>query len=211
MKFSEKEIQMVKNSIELRQKINGIDPKHDKIFEVILTKLKYSGDLNTSEKALIRGCIKNSEIEPNEILNSHTELDLFLADENIKSKYLNFDLANGLLNKLKIKGDDVEHLFEPSFQKIDKIKKVKKIMFTILSTGKIYKLAFVTSKNNGYRLDIRDGKLNEFKITERTKDSYTNSGNASDLLTYLELYQMKNTETDNLEILKKIALKICNN
>jgi len=207
--FSISEIQIIKSAILLRQQTNGIDPKWDKMFERILAELKYDVvQLTASERPLIRGCIKDL-IRPNQILNSRSELDLLLADNDVIYDYVDFDLANALLNKLGSRGDDVEHIFKPTFQKIDKIKNAKKVLFSISNNGNMYKLAFVTDNKGGYRINIRDGKLDEFKMADLDSQSFTNSGNASDLLSYLEWYEMKNSTTEYLTILKKIAQKAC--
>lgn len=209
MTFSISEIQIIKSAILLRQQTNGIDPKWDKMFERILAELKYDVvQLTASERPLIRGCIKDL-IRPNQILNSRSELDLLLADNDVIYDYVDFDLANALLNKLGSRGDDVEHIFKPTFQKIDKIKNAKKVLFSISNNGNMYKLAFVTDNKGGYRINIRDGKLDEFKMADLDSQSFTNSGNASDLLSYLEWYEMKNSTTEYLTILKKIAQKAC--
>lgn len=205
MTFNKSEIQIIKSAILLRQETNGIEPKWDKMFERILAELKYDVvKLSATEKPLIRGCIKDL-IRPNQILNSRSELDLLLADDNVEYDYADFDMANGILNKLGRKDDDVEHIFKPTFEKIDKIKNAKKVLFTISNNGNMYKLAFVTDNKGGYRINIRDGKLDEFKMVDLNNQSFTNSGNASDLLTYLEWYEMKNSTTEYLTILKKIA------
>ena len=210
MKLNDNEIEMVKNSINLRQKINGSDLKYDVKFQSIIFKLKINPvKLNRSEKSLLRGCLLDSEIRPKSNLNSRTELDLFLSNDDIKEEYNQFDLANRLMNKLRSKNDFKEHIFEPSFEKIQKIKKADKIRFSVSNSGNMYKLAFETDKKGGYRIDIENGTLNRYEKSDLSVYSLKEFKDAKNLLIFLEWYEMKNEETETTKILKEIAKKVC--
>ena len=209
MKLNDNEIEMIKNSINLRQKINGTDLKYDAKFQSIIFKLKINPiRLNSSEKSLLRGCLLDSEIKPNYNLNSRTELDLFLSNDNIRKEYKQFDLANGLMNKLRSKNDFKEHIFEPTFEKIQKIKKADKIRFSVSNNGNMYKLAFETDKKGGYRIDIEKGTLNRYEKSNLNVHSFKEFKDAKNLLIFLEWYEMKNEETETTKTLKEIAKKV---
>lgn len=208
MKFTAEEKDMIFESIALRQKINGEDEKYDKLFETIKWKLQTDfGNLNRTEKNLLRGCLRDSEINTNSHLYSRTELDLLLSDKSLKAEYHRFDVANGLMNKFKNKTDLLEHIFNPTFHKIEKIKKAKTILFSRSNSGNIYKLAFITDGKGGYRIDFKSRKIMRFEKKNLNPTSFTNKIPFTDLSVFLKEYVSKNAETEVVDVLRIMVIQ----
>ena len=152
-RFEIKEIELIKESFELRKKNSNID--HINKLNTISTKLLFPiKNLTSMQRAIIRGCIREFAIYPNEEILHKSEYEILLSRKEIEQDCLQLDIALNILNKTKKRTESKQRLFEQTFEKIDKISNSKKVYYSISNSGEIYKVGIVTEKNKGLKTEL---------------------------------------------------------
>ena len=107
-RFEIKEIEMIKESFELRKKNSNID--HINKLNTITTKLSFPiKNLTSLQRAIIRGCIREFAIYPNEEILRKSDYEIFLSRKEIEQDCLRIDIALSILNKIKKRTENVSN------------------------------------------------------------------------------------------------------
>lgn len=196
-KFEINEIQLIKNSFELRKKYS--DNGHVNELNKIQSKLYFPvKNLTSLQKAIISGCVKEFTIYPNQDILNKSDYEILLLRKEIEKDCLKIDIASKILNKIKERTDSKRKLFKQTFEKIDKLSNSKEVYYSITKDGKIYKIGIVTGKNKGMKTELCSTSiLSNFKIDFLTQDSFMKSGNPTELVNYLKRYGKENKLTEN--------------
>lgn len=203
-KFENIEIEMIKESFELRKK--NSDTKHiDELNEISFKISLPIRFLTNLQRAIISGCIKEFVIYPNKEILNKSEYEIFLLKKEIEQDCLKIDIASRILNKIKKSDESKCRLFEHTFEKIEKLCNSKQIYYSITNDGKIYKIGIVTGNNEGMHIELcLTSDLENFKIGFLNKDSFMKSTNPTDLVKYLNIYEKKNRLTENQKRIIKL-------
>ena len=196
-RFEVKEIEMIKESFELRKKNSNID--HINKLNTITTKLSFPiKNLTSLQRAIIRGCIREFAIYPNEEILRKSDYEIFLSRKEIEQDCLRIDIALSILNKIKKRTETKQRLFEQTFEKIDKISNSKQVYYSISNSGEIYKVGIVTEKNKGLKTELcLTSTLSNFEIGILSGDSFMKSTKPTELVNYLKRYGKENKLTEN--------------
>ena len=196
-RFEVKEIEMIKESFELRKKNSNID--HINKLNTITTKLSFPiKNLTSLQRAIIRGCIREFAIYPNEEILRKSDYEIFLSRKEIEQDCLRIDIALSILNKTKKRTETKQRLFEQTFEKIDKISNSKQVYYSISNSGEIYKVGIVTEKNKGLKTELcLTSTLSNFEIGILSGDSFMKSTKPTELVNYLKRYGKENKLTEN--------------
>jgi hypothetical protein len=196
-RFENKEIELIKESFELRKK--NSDVEHINKLNIITTKLSFPiKNLTSLQRAIIGGCIKELAIYPNEEILRKSEYEILLSRKEIEQDCLKIDIASNILNKIKKRTESKRRLFEQTFEKIDKISNSKQVYYSITNGGKIYKVGIVTEKNKGLKTELcLTSTLSNFEIGILSENSFMKSAKPTDLVNYLKDYGKENKLTEN--------------
>lgn len=207
-KFEHNEIEMIKESFKIRKRRSDITHKSelDNITSILSFPIKR---LNSFQKAIIIGCIKEFAIYPNECILQKSEYEVLLLRKEIEQDCLKIDVASRILNKIKKKDEPKRWLFEQTFEKIDKLTNSKLIYYSITKEGEIYKAGIVTGKNNGMKIEFCPTSIiSNFKIGFLNQGTFMSSGNPTELVKYIEYYGKENVLTENHKRFVKIIQNV---
>ena len=196
-RFENKEIRMIKESFELREKNSNID--HIKKLNSITTKLSFPiKNLTSMQRAIISGCIREFAIYPNKEILQKSDYEILISRKEIEQDCLRIDIALSILNKIKKREESKKRLFEDTFEKIDTITNSKKVYYSKSNSGEIYKVGIVTQKNNGLKIELGlTTTLSNFEIGILREDSFMNSTKPTELVNYLKSYGKENKLTES--------------
>ncbi|MBC7000856.1 hypothetical protein [Cytophaga sp. FL35] len=196
-KFEINEIQLIKDSFELRKKNSDIG--HANELDKIQSKLYFPiKNLTSLQRAIISGCVKEFAIYPNQEILNKSDYEILLSRKEIEQDCLRIDIASKILNKIKRRTDSKRKLFEQTFEKIDKLSNSKQVYFSITRDGKIYKVGIVTDRNKGMKTELcLTSTLSNFEIGFLSQDSFMKSSNPTELVNYLKEYGKENKLTEN--------------
>ncbi|MBA6154822.1 hypothetical protein [Gelidibacter maritimus] len=195
--FEDKEIEMIKESFELRKKNSDID--HINKLNIITSKLSYPiKNLTSLQKAIIRGCIREFAIYPNEENLRKSDYEILSSRKEIEKECLQIDIALNILNKTNKRTKSKQRLFKQTFDTIDKISNSKKVYYSITKNGEIYKVGIITNKNKGLNAELgMTTSLSNFEIGILSEKSFMKSAKPSELVNYLKSYSKENKLTEN--------------
>jgi hypothetical protein len=198
-RFKSEEIEMIKESFELRKEHSKDFTDHIEELITIIKKLRYPiKNLNSMQRAIITGCIKKLVIDPNEKILNKSDYEILLSRKKIEKDCFRIDIAFNILNKIKKRTESKRRLFKDTFEKIDKICDSKKVCYSISNSGEIYKVGIVTEKNKGLMTALTlTSTLSSFEIRFLSEESFMKSTKPSKLVDYIKRYGKENKLSEN--------------
>lgn len=197
MNFTLPEKQVIRDAIALRQQEVSDCSEHLSKTDLILKAIDAPIlKLSSSQKSLLRGCIKGLVIDPNISLLGLSDFEVFQAKEEMQTIFDFFDTGLRILNKLK--DDDYGNcrLFQTVSEKTKTFSGIKTVFYS-LSGDKIYKAGVVTKGKMGLRIDIGHSDYSKFDIVKLYRDQFMYEGSPADIISRVKAYEQHNTPQEN--------------
>lgn len=182
------------------------DRKHlEEVGEIETALDNHITSLKPLQRAILIGCLNQNFIFPNEDLFKIHEFDLIFRDDQLSERLIKVDAALELRNKLKNKSERRTKLFKEKLENLDSLTKAKKIHFSKMDNGHIYKAGILIGKGKGARFELGSiSPITVIKIENLGASIYENSGTLQQVLDILLSYSASHELTESQKSFQKL-------
>ncbi len=214
IEFSNKEIELIKKSIEFRLNTSqkNIESYKEHISELneILRRISLSYIvLKPMQKAIIIGCVRELVIYPNEDLINLSDFQLFSLYESSKEKIRFVDIGLNVVTKIQRKRERKVESFESRIAKINSALKIQEVYYSITNDGMIYKVGLLSQKDRGIHINVKGSLISNFSFSKLCKEYYMKSAKPKEIIEKMNTYGKQNEFTENYNRLIKILENAC--
>lgn len=189
MEFTEIEKQAIQEAIGLRKRYSDFNQKYsDQLSSILVVIGSPFLKLSRKQKALLRGCIKESIIDPNESYLAYTDYDVFLSGTQLKPVFDCIDAGLSILAKLKDEDYGSFRLFGSVGEKVKQFKSIDTVYYS-LSGNKLYKAGVVLSGGNGFKIESDDPDFSRFEMVKLSKEQFMHIGTPAEVVAKIKNYQ----------------------